>query len=103
MSMTVIVTRNVSARVRGFLASVSLEMAPGVYTAPRLSPPARERIWEVLTDWFPRETEASIVLIWNDRQAVGGLGVRTLGVPPVSITEVDHLLLARRPARENAL
>ena len=30
MSMTVVVARNVSPRVRGFLASAMLELAPGV-------------------------------------------------------------------------
>ena len=33
MSMTVVVTRNVEGRYRGFLASVMLEVAPG-YTSP---------------------------------------------------------------------
>ncbi|MEL6317336.1 MAG: type I-E CRISPR-associated endoribonuclease Cas2e, partial [Pseudomonadota bacterium] len=33
MPMTVIVTRDVAPRIRGFLASLALEIAPGVYTA----------------------------------------------------------------------
>ena len=32
--MTVVVTVNVEGRYRGFLASVMLEIAPGVYTSP---------------------------------------------------------------------
>ena len=32
--MTVVVTVSVEARYRGFLASVMLEIAPGVYTSP---------------------------------------------------------------------
>ena len=38
MPMCVIVTRDVPARVRGFLASCMLEIAPGVYTTPFVSP-----------------------------------------------------------------
>lgn len=96
MSMTMIVTRNVSARVRGFLASVMLELAPGVYSAPRVSPAVRQRVWRVLDDWFPNECEASITMIWRDRESPGGLAVLTLGTPPVQIVEVDGLLLAKR-------
>lgn|SRR5690606_11588510 len=96
MSMTMIVTRNVSARVRGFLASVMLELAPGVYSAPRVSPAVRQRVWRVLDDWFPNECEASITMIWQDRESPGGLAVLTLGTPPVQIVEVDGLLLAKR-------
>ena len=44
MSMTIVVTRNVEARVRGFLASTMLEIASGVYTAPTLTPAVRDRI-----------------------------------------------------------
>ena len=35
--MTVIVTVNVEARYRGFLASAMLEIAPGVYTSPNMT------------------------------------------------------------------
>ena len=43
MPMAMIVTRNVEARYRGFLASVMLEVAPGVYIAPDLSAAVRTR------------------------------------------------------------
>ncbi len=97
MSMTVVVTRNVSARVRGFLASIMLEMAPGVYSAPRISPAVRERIWSVLSDWFPNETDASVVMLWQEREMPGGQAVRVLGTPPMASVEVDGLVLAKRP------
>ncbi len=98
MSMTVVVTRNVSARVRGFLASAMLELAPGVYSAPRISPAVRDRIWKVLSDWFPNEQDAAIVMVWQERDVPGGQAVRTLGTPPIELVEVDGLYLARRPA-----
>lgn len=96
MSMTVLVTRNVSNRVRGFVASVMLEIAPGVYSAPRISPAVRQRLWDVLQDWFPNERDASIVMLWQERDQPGGQVVRTLGTPPISFVDVDGLVLARR-------
>lgn len=98
MSMTVVVTRNVSPRVRGFLASAMLELAPGVYSAPRMSPAVRDRIWKVLREWFPNERDASIVMVWKEPSMPGGQAVQTLGTPPIHIVEVDGLLLARRSA-----
>jgi len=96
MSMTVIVTRNVSDRVRGFLASSMLELAPGVYSAPRISPAVRERIWRVLTDWFPNEKDASIVMLWADTTMPGGQAAATLGLPSIQMLEVDGMLATRR-------
>ena len=96
MSMTVLVTCNVSPRIRGFLASSMLELGPGVYAAPRLSAAVRDRIWAVLQDWFAAENEASIVMLWADSQVPGGLSVEVLRLPKVNIVEVDGLLLAHR-------
>lgn len=96
MSMTVVVTRNVSSRMRGFLASAMLEVSPGVYSAPRISPAVRERLWTVVGGWFPNERDASVVMIWQDRDMPGGQAVRTLGSPPITLVDVDGLILARR-------
>ena len=95
--MTVVVTRNVSDRVRGFLASSMLELAPGVYSAPRLSPAVRDRIWIVLADWFPAENDASVVMVWADNALPGGQAVRVLGLPPIDLVELDGMVIARRP------
>jgi len=97
MSMTLAVTRNVSGRMRGFLASSMLELAPGVYSAPRLSPAVRDRIWDVLEDWFRAEKEASVVMVWQDANMPGGQNVKTLGLPPVELVELDGLIVTRRP------
>lgn len=97
MSMTVVVTRNVSDRVRGFLASSMLELGPGVYSAPRLSVVVRERVWDVVSEWFLLEREASVVMVWVDPQVPGGQNVRVLGIPPVELVEVDGLIVTRRP------
>lgn len=94
--MTVIVTRNVSDRIRGFLASSMLELAPGVYTAPRHSPAVRERIWNVLEDWFVLDDNASIIMVWSEYSMPGGQAVKMLGVPPVELVEMDGLVLTKR-------
>ncbi|MGI6035539.1 MAG: type I-E CRISPR-associated endoribonuclease Cas2e [Limnochordia bacterium] len=93
--MTVVVTRNVPDRVRGFLASSMLEVGPGVYTGSRLSVAVRNRIWSVLEDWFPW-TDGSIVMVWRDTRVPGGQSVRILGVPPIDLVEIDGIVLARR-------
>lgn len=96
MSMTVVVTRNVTDRMRGFLASTMLQMAPGVFSAPRISPAVRQRIWDVLREWFVYEKEASVIMLWASSESPGGQAVLTLGVPPVKIVEIDGLLTACR-------
>lgn len=96
MSMTVVVTRNISPRIRGFIASAMLEMAPGVYSAPRLNPAVRERLWAVLEEWFVYEQEASIIMLWGDHTLPGNQNVKTLGVPPIELVEVDGIIISKR-------
>lgn len=98
MSMTVVSTRNVPDRVRGFLASSMLELAPGVYSASRLSPAVRDRIWSVLRDWCGLATELSVVMVWADSAQLGGQAVRVIGVPPVDLIELDGLVVTKRTA-----
>lgn len=98
MSMTVIVTRNVSRRIRGFLASSTLELAPGVYSGARLSPAVRDRIWAVLEEWFSAEVDASIIMLWYEPQMPGGQALRVLGIPPTDFVEMDGMVLAKRRA-----
>jgi len=81
VSLTVIVTRDVEPRYRGFLASAMLEVAPTVYIHPRLSVGVRDRIWSVLADWYATLRSGSIVLAWSDPTQTGGIGIRVLGLP----------------------
>lgn len=95
MPMTVVVTRDVAGRMRGFLASVMPEQAPGVYTAAELSRAVRERVWTVLSDWHAAGTETgSVVMLWRDAAAPGGLGVLTLGTPPRKLADLDGVLVS---------
>lgn len=96
MPMAVVVTRNVEARYRGFLTSIMLEVAPGVYAAPDLSTGVRRRVWNVLSDWWAALRTGSIVMLWRDTNAVGNLHVETLGEPPKEIVDADGILLVKR-------
>lgn len=95
MPMTVIVTRDVPMRTRGFLASIVPEPAPGVYTAADLSRSVRERIWAVVSEWHAATGEGSVVMIWRDNRAPGGLGLSTLGTPPREVVDLDGVLVSR--------
>lgn len=97
MPLTLIVTRDVPARYRGFLASVMPELAPGVYIAPDLSKGVRERVWTVLVDWWEAAPGAAVVMAFPDKAATGRLAIRILGTPPVELAELDGLwVVARR-------
>ncbi len=96
MPMTVVVTRDVADRYRGFLASIMPEVATGVFTSPELSKGVRERIWTVLSDWWMTKPGGSIVMVWKDEQAAGRLGVASLGEPSRSLADIDGVLVTRR-------
>ena len=96
MPMAMVVTRNVEDRYRGFLTSVMLEIAPGVYVAPDLSPGVRTRVWDVLAAWWEALGTGSVVLVWRDTKAVGNLRIETLGEPPKEIVDADGILLVKR-------
>jgi len=99
VSMTVVVTRNVTARIRGFLASSMIELTAGVYTAPRMSAAVRDRVWQVVNDWWTYEGSASILMVWQDRSKPGGQNVRVLGEPPIELIDIDGLVVAKRPSQ----
>ena len=95
MAMTVLVTRDVAPRFRGFLTSCMLEIAPGVYTSPRMSRAVRERVWSVVSGWYHGLGDSgSLVMTWPDAARSGGQAVLTLGIPATQITEIDGIFLA---------
>lgn len=93
--MTVVVTVNVEARYRGFLASAMLEIAPGVYTSPRMTSGIRERIWDVLSRWYYELGQGTIVMTWRDPAAIGEQRIRTLGEAPKDIVDADGVYLVK--------
>ena len=96
MSMTMVVTRDVEDRYRGFLTSIMLEIAPGVYVSPNLSVAVRERMWSVLSSWWATLRRGSIVMVWRDKAASGNLRIETLGEPSKEIADADGVLLLKR-------
>jgi len=93
MALTVLITRDVEDRYRGFLASAMLEVAPGVYASPHLSARAREQVWSVMCDWHAQLGRGSICLVYPDRNADGGLCTRQLGSPPRQPLRIEGVLL----------
>lgn len=96
MPLTIIVTRDVEPRYRGFLTSVMLEIAPGTYVAPDMSAGVRKRVWGVLQSWWQELGRGALVLVWRDTSAVGRLRIETLGEPPKTIVDADGVLLVKR-------
>ncbi len=96
MPMCVVVTRDVPARYRGFLASCMLEIAPGVYTQPDMSSSVRERVWTVLSDWWAYFEQGAVVMTWAAPTTTERQGVLMLGEPPKELFEYDGLYLVRR-------
>lgn len=96
MPLTVIVTRDVEARYRGFLTSIMLEVSVGVYVAPDMSAGVRERVWNVLNNWWDSLHRGSLVMVWRDKGATGHLRIETLGEPPKKIVDADGILLVKR-------
>ena len=96
MPMTVVVTRDVEGRYRGFLTSIMLEIAPGVYASPDLSAAVRERLWAVLSSWWKTLRRGAIVMVWREKKASGNLRIETLGEPSKEIVDADGVLLLKR-------
>ena len=77
MALVMIVIRDVADRFHGFLSSVMLEVAPNVFVSPRMNPGVRTRVWDVMSDWYRHESRGSLVMVWRDLNAVGGVGLAT--------------------------
>jgi CRISPR-associated protein Cas2 len=90
--MTVVVTRNVPDRYRGFLASCMLELAPGVYTSPHMTAAVRDRVWTVCCEWagvLPED--GGVLMTWTDKARPSGQALRMLGWPKKELVEHDGL------------
>jgi CRISPR-associated protein Cas2 len=103
MALVTIVVRDVADRFHGFLASVMLEAAPNVFISPRMSAGIRQRIWTVLDEWHSHEPHGSVVMIWRDSGATGGVGLAHLGQPPRELVELDGMWVTRRRRVKDAL
>jgi CRISPR-associated protein Cas2 len=99
MPMTVVVTRDVAQRFRGFLSSCMLEIAPGVYTQPTMSSAVRERVWRILEEWHAT-LGGTIVMTWAAPQTPSRMGILVLGEPPKDIVEYDGFFLCQNGRQE---
>lgn len=97
MPLCIVQTRDVEMRFRGFLGSIMLEVSPGLYIGPRMSKAVRERVWDVVAGWHATLGSGSIVMVWRDKTAAGGLRIQFLGEPPKELVEHEGSLLVRRP------
>lgn len=97
MTMTLVITRNVPDRTRGFLASAMCEVTVGVYSLSGMSAGVRDRVWKVMEEWFDATyaPDSAVVMTWPDAKAPGGQAFRTLGVPKVDLHEHDGMVLVR--------
>lgn len=100
MSLTLVVTRDVVARYRGFLSSVMPEIAPGVYVSTDMTKGVRDRVWMVISDWWESAPGGSVVMAFPDPMSSGRLGIRVLGVPPVELADVEGVRLVVRALAE---
>ena len=96
MSLTVLITRDVEDRYRGFLASTMLEASAGVYVSKSLTPRARDKVWKVVADWHATLGRGSLTLLYPDSACDGGLAVKTLGAPTRRPVLIDGALLMLR-------
>ncbi len=96
MSLTVLITRDVEDRYRGFLASAMLEASAGVYVSKGLTPRARDKIWKVVADWHATLNRGSLTLLYADAACPGGLAVKILGAPTRRPVPIDGTLLMFR-------
>ena len=96
MNLTVVITRDVEDRYRGFLASAMLEAAAGVYVSKALTPRSRDKVWAVVADWHAALGRGSLTLLYADSSCDGGIAVRTLGEPTRRPVSVDGAVLMLR-------
>ncbi|MNU42822.1 putative ssRNA endonuclease [compost metagenome] len=89
MAMTVIITRDVEERYRGFILSCMPEIAPGVYASSNLNQGIRERLWAVVWDWHAQIGRGSISMIHEDRTSPSGLHIRSVGEPAKELIDFD--------------
>ena len=72
-----------------------LEIAPGVYTSPKMTRGVRDRVIKVLEEWWNPYKNGSILVTWKDKSLSGGQAVLNFGLPPKEIIAVDGILLAK--------
>lgn len=97
MPTTLVLTRNVPDRFRGFLNSCMLEVVPTVYLSPHMRTGVRNRVWNVLDAWSSLLTDTSgILMLWPNTRQPSGIELRVLGYPPLKLIEHEGQWLVQR-------
>ncbi|MTJ82386.1 MAG: type I-E CRISPR-associated endoribonuclease Cas2 [Telmatospirillum sp.] len=95
--MIVICLSDTADRFHGFLRSVMLNVHPGVYVSMDLDAGSRDRVWEILSNWWSAEPRGSAVMILRDKAKPMGIDFRILGGMKRDIFEYDeHYSLIRK-------
>ncbi len=89
MTMTVIITRDVEERYRGFILSCMPEIAPGIYASANLNQGIRERLWFVVSDWHRQAGRGSISMIHEEKTSPSGLHIKSVGEPAKELIDFD--------------
>lgn len=94
MRYALVAVSNKPRRFSGFLHSVAMEVAPGVFLAADFNRAAFDRIWRVLEDWHGTWPDGWIVAVIPASKLRHPPEIRTLGVPARTLVERDgiHLL-----------
>ena len=95
-ALTLVITRDVNSRYRGFLRSAMAEIASGIYVSTQLNSDARDRLYEVIREWHETLNSGSITMIWRDKDAAADIGIRCLGTTQKDFCDVDGFLLTRK-------
>lgn len=105
MKYALLALSNKPRRFAGFLHSVAMEVAPGVFLAADFNRAAFERVWEVLEAWHQAWPEGWIVAVLPAEKPRHPPMIRALGVPARTLIEHDglHLLAIEQSTRHFAL
>ena len=57
---------------------------------------ARTGLVRSLSDWHASIGEGSIVMVWADSNATGGVGISYLGTPSKELVDLDGLWIVRK-------
>ena len=92
--MVVFCVQGTIDRFHGFLRSILLNIHPGVYVSVDLDSGSRQRVWDILCDWYDAAPQGTVLMMYRDKSKPMGIALESLGAPKRSIVEQDgHYLL----------
>jgi len=93
VSYLVVTLEAVPDRFRGYLASVSTEVATGVFVSNQMTKGVRDRTFDVFDDWW--DGRGRIIAIYEDKDAASRLGIRLWGHPKRKLVDIDGILVVK--------